>query len=64
MVFSFRPVWSGLLCKALLAAVSGVFGRKCGVQHTGFAVVGRKSGSPEMPDDDFCMVLLVQGLAG
>ena len=53
---------SDLLCKPLLIAVSGVFGLKCGVQHTGCAVVSRKSGSPEMPDDDFCTVLLVQGL--
>jgi hypothetical protein len=28
----------------------------CGVQHSDLAVVGRKSGCPKMPDDDFCMI--------
>jgi hypothetical protein len=43
--------------KALLTAVSGVFRPECGVKHSDLLFVGRKSGSPEMPDDDFCMVL-------
>ncbi|WP_374517732.1 hypothetical protein [Undibacterium squillarum] len=40
------------------APENGIFSLKCGVQHSDPAVVGRKSGSPQMADDDFCRAKL------
>ena len=38
-----------------------IFCLKCGFLHSNPAVVGRKSGPPEMTHDDFCRVTAVIG---
>ena len=38
-----------------------IFCPKCGFLHSNSAVVGRKSGLPEMTHDDFCRVTAVIG---